>query len=132
MHKDRLMLKQVPSARKLARLNRRQRKKLRVGKFQELVFEVRIRFHQPMEEARLDTFLDGVIELIEARQLVVGGLGGTLPLLATDGIVSALKRGSPTEEDRQAVLDWARRRPEVADAAVGELVDGWYGWDDAP
>jgi len=54
----------------------------------------------------------------------VGGLGGTLPLLATDGIVSALKRGSSTEEDRQAVLDWVRQRPEVADAAVGEFVDG--------
>jgi len=56
------MFKQVPSVRKLARLNRRQRKKLRVGEFQELVFEVRIRFHQSMEEARLDTFLDDFIE----------------------------------------------------------------------
>ena len=35
-----LMLKHMPSARKLVRLNRRQRKKLRVGEFQELVFEV--------------------------------------------------------------------------------------------
>jgi len=126
------MLKQIPSARKLARLNRRQRKKLRVGEFQERAFEVRIRLHQPIEEARLDTFLDDFIELIESRSLVVGGFSGTLPLLATDGIVSTLKRGSPTEEDRQAVLDWVRQRPEVADAEVGEFVDGWYGWDDAP
>ena len=126
------MLKQIPSVRKLASLNRRQRKKLRVGEFQELVFEVRIRFHQTMEEARLDTFLDDFIELIESRHLVVGGFGGALPLLATDGIVSTLKRGSPTEEDRQAVLDWVRQRPEVAEVEVGEFVDGWYGWDDAP
>lgn len=118
------MLKQIPSAQKLARLNRRQRKKLRVGEFQELVFEVRIHFHQPMEEAWLDTFLDDFIELIESRRLVVGGLGGTLPLRATDGIVSASKRGSPTEEDRRAVLDWVLQRSEVADAEVGELVDG--------
>lgn len=126
------MLKQIPSARKLARLNRRQRKKLRVGDFQELVFEIRIRFHQTMEEARLDTFLDDFIELIESRRLVVGGFGGTLPLLATDGIVSTFKRGSPTEEDRQAVLDWVRQRPEVAEVEAGEFIDGWYGWDDAP
>jgi uncharacterized protein YggL (DUF469 family) len=51
----------------------REGKKLRVGEFQELVFEVRIRFHQTMEEARLDTFLDDFIELIESRRLVVGG-----------------------------------------------------------
>ena len=126
------MLKQIPSARKLARLNRRQRKKLRVGEFQELVFEVRIRFHQAMKEARLDTFLDDLIELTESRRLAVGGFVGTLPLLATEGIVSTLKRGSPTEEDRQAVLNWVRQRPEVAEVEVGDFVDGWYGWDDEP
>ncbi len=86
------MFQQLPSVRKLARMNRRQHKKLRVGGFQELVFEVRIRFHQPMEETRLGIFLDDFIELIESRRLVVGGLGGSLPLLATDGIVSTLKR----------------------------------------
>jgi len=92
IYKDRLMFQQLPSVRKLARMNRRQHKKLRVGGFQELVFEVRIRFHQPMEETRLGIFLDDFIELIESRRLVVGGLGGSLPLLATDGIVSTLKR----------------------------------------
>jgi len=70
------MLKHMPSVRKLARLNRRQRKKLRVGEFQELVFEASIRFGQPMEGSRLDAFVDGFIDRIESRRLVVGGLGG--------------------------------------------------------
>lgn len=124
------MLNHAPSARKLSRLNRRQRKKLRVGEFQELVFEVRMRFHQPMGDAALDGFMDELFDLVESRRLAVGGLGGRLPLLETDGVISAWKRGSPTEKDRQAVLDWLQRQPEVATAEVGAFVDAWYGWDD--
>jgi uncharacterized protein YggL (DUF469 family) len=126
------MLRHPSSAQKLARLNRRQRKKLRVGEFQELVFEVRIRFRQPMRDAALDAFVDGFIDLIESRRLIVGGLGGRLPLLETTGIVSTRERGSPTEENRLAVLDWLLRRPDVAEAEAGGFVDGWYGWEDAP
>ncbi|UZR28133.1 YggL family protein [Methylococcus mesophilus] len=126
------MLNRLPSAGKLLRMNRRQRKKLRVGEFQERVFEVRMRFHNPMDDAAHDDFLDGFIALIESRHLAVGGLGGQLPLMETDGIVSAWGRGSPTEEDRQAVLDWLRRHPRVAGAEAGDFMDGWYGWDDAP
>ncbi|UZR28048.1 YggL family protein [Methylococcus mesophilus] len=126
------MLNRLPSAEKLLRMNRRQRKKLRVGEFQERVFEVRMRFHKPMDDAAHDDFLDGFIALIESRHLAVGGLGGQLPLMETDGIVSAWGRGSPTEEDRQALLDWLRRHPCVASAEAGDFMDGWYGWDDAP
>ena len=101
-----------------------------MGEFQELCFEIRIRFQQPIDEEMLDTFLDNFIQWIESRRLIVGGLGGALPLLATSGVISALKRGSPSEEDRQATLHWVRQQPEVVDAEVGEFVDGWYGWDD--
>jgi hypothetical protein len=123
------MLKPPLSAGRLCRLNRRQRKKLRLGEFQELVFEIRVRFHQPLDEAAYDPFLDAFIEFIESCQLAVGGLGGRLPLAETDGIISAWGRGSPVEEDRQAILAWLHERPEVAFAEVGEFVDGWYGWD---
>jgi uncharacterized protein YggL (DUF469 family) len=123
------MLKQIPSARKLARLNRRQRKKLRVGEFQELVFEVSIRFGQPMEGTRLDAFVDGFIDLIESRRLAAGGGGGGLK---AEWVVSTWSRGSTTEEDRRAVLDWLLPHPEVVDAKASALIDGWYGWEDAP
>lgn len=88
-------------------------------------------FRQPLAEPAYDVLLDAFIELIESRRLIVGGLGGQPPLVEADGIVSAWGRGSPAEEDRQAVLDWLRHRPEVASAEVGEFVDGWYGWEDA-
>lgn len=123
------MLKHMPSVRKLARLNRRQRKKLRVGEFQELVFEISIRFRQPMEGSQLDAFVDEFIDLIEPRRLIVGGIGGRLPLLETEGIVSTWGKGSTTEEDRRAALDWLLRHPDVAGAETGAFIDGWYGWE---
>lgn len=126
------MVNRVPSARKLRCLNRRQRKKLHVGEFKESVFEVRIQFHQPMDDTVHDAFLDEFIDLIESRHLAVGGLGGRLPLRETDGMVSAWGRASTTEMDRIAVLGWLRKRPEVVSADTGDLVDGWYGWEDSP
>lgn len=124
------MLDSLPSARRLRRLNRRQRKKLHVGEFQELVFDVRMAFRQPLDEATHSTLLDAFIAMIETRGLIVGGLGGRLPLTRTDGVIAARGRGSPTEADRQAVLDWLTKRPEVERAVAGEFVDGWYGWGD--
>lgn len=126
------MLNRLPSTRRLRRLNRRQRKKLHVGEFQELVFEITITFREPLDESACEVLWDAFIDLVEARRLLVGGLGGRLPLIATDGIVSAQGRGSPTEEDRQTLLHWVRQRPEVAGADAGEFVDGWYGWEDMP
>lgn len=125
------MLKNVPSTRSIRRLNRRQRKKLHVGDFQELVFEVLIRFRSPLEEGSYNAFLDEFVALIESRHLAVGALGGRVPFVETDGIVLAWGRGSPTDEDRQAVVDWLRQHPEVAAAEAGEFVDAWYGWGKA-
>lgn len=42
------MLNRPPSAGRLRWLNRRQRKKLRVGEFRERVFEVRMTFRRPL------------------------------------------------------------------------------------
>jgi len=120
------MLKRSPSNGKLNSLNRRQRKKLRVGEFQELVFEIRIQFGQPMDDATLDTFWDDFIDWVESRRLAVGARSD---LVKMDGVISAWGRGSPTEADRQALLDWLRLRSEVASAEAGDFVDGWYGWD---
>lgn len=125
------MSSRSPSAGKLRRLNRRQRKKLRVGEFRECVFEVRMVFRLPLEETAHTELLDAFIAMIESRGLVVGGLGGRLPLTRTDGVIAARGRGSPSEADRQAVLEWLTKRSEVERVDAGELVDGWYGWDDA-
>lgn len=63
------MLSRAPSSRKLSRLNRRQRKKLRVGEFQELVFKVMFTISQPGSDPKNYDFLDAFLDLIESRDL---------------------------------------------------------------
>lgn len=112
----------APTGKRLRRLKPRQRKKLHVGEFQQLVFEVKAALKTDINE---DALLDDLIELIESRKLYFGGSVGQGKI---DGIVSA-GIGSPSEEDRQAVLQWLRSRAEVTDATAGEFADAWYGWN---
>lgn len=116
------------SAGRLRRLTRRQRKKLHAGEFQQLLFEAKVRFQQPLDDAAYDPFMEAFTDFVESRQLIIAGFGGQLPLVETDGVVASMGRGSPTEEDRQAVLAWLRARPEVAHAEVEDFVDAWHGW----
>lgn len=96
-----------------------------MGEYQELVFEVRVRFCSPMSDASHGDFLDGFIGPIESRRLAVCGMSGQLPLTETDGVVSAWGRGSPTEADRKALLDWLQQRPRwQAHKPVISLMDG--------
>lgn len=89
---------------------------------QNLVFEIRMIFSQPQEKAAYDVFLDDFIEFIESRRLTIGGIGGQLPLLKADGIVSSWEKSLPSEEDRLAVLDWLKQRREVVSAEAGALM----------
>lgn len=124
-------MNQLPSTGRLKRLNRRQRKKLLVGEFQELVFEVRLAFKAPLDESAYDTLIDAFIDMTESRHLIIGGFGGSLPLTEMDGLVSKVGPGSVSEADRAAVREWLEQRPEASKVELGELVDGWYGWDQA-
>ncbi|WP_455233309.1 50S ribosome-binding protein YggL [Geopseudomonas aromaticivorans] len=44
-------------------------------------------------------------------------------------MISPIGRGTATDDDRQAVLEWLEAWPGVEHVAVGDLIDGWYGWD---
>lgn len=121
-------VKKQNSLQRTARLNRRQRKKLYLGEFQETIFEIHIRFLHVLSERGYDQFLDAFIAFIESRKLLVAGLGGCLPPLEIDGVISVNGRGSPVLADRLAVVDWLRAYPDVAEAEAGEFVDAWYGW----
>ena len=118
------------SCRKIRHMNRRQRKKMHVAEFQEFVFEIELTFRQSFDEAAYDIFIDDLIGLIESRGLSVGGLGGAIFLKKTSGTISASSRGSPTEEDRQAIQFWLQQRADIAAFDVGPFVDGWHGWDE--
>lgn len=98
--------------------SRRLRKKLRLGEFQELGFFYEATIKDDVDE---HAFIDGLLsEAIEPNGLGFGGwVGG--------GAVSKLSRGSVSEDERQAVLDWLARCPEVQSLSATGLVDMWHG-----
>ena len=113
---------------RVARLTPRQRKKQRVGEFQELSFEVDVVFHAPMNGEPYDDFLTAFAHFLESRNLLAGGFGGAMPLVETGGVVARIERGSVSEDDAQTVVAWLRARPEVVDAKASHLFDAWYGY----
>ena len=101
------------------RHNLRQRKKLHLGEFKELGFNVEIEFVDGMSDAAQDAFLDDFVgQVIEVRGLMYGGS-------FSYGFVCRDTRSDASEEDRAAVQAWMAQRAEVVSATVSELVDAW-------
>src|SRR5439155_7133857 len=105
-------------------VRKRLRKKLHVGEFQELGFEVRFRVADNLSHDAFDAVVDAFIsQAIEAHGLLCGG-GGKNP--EWNVFVTREGRGSATEEHLQAIETWLASRPEVNAVQIGPLVDAWY------
>jgi uncharacterized protein YggL (DUF469 family) len=116
------------SASRMRRLNPRQRKKLRVGEFKEHCFDIELVFHTPMRGEPYHDFINDFFGFLEQRGLLGGGFGGREPFSETEGVIANIERGSPDEEDREAVVQWLRGRPEVVDARAKDFKDAWHGY----
>ena len=100
--------------------NQRMRKKLRVGEFQELGFDVSFELRPELVEDELIRFWDTfILDAIERNGLSYGG--------GTNGFASVWGRGSATEMHRENVRSWLSSRAEVLSVSVGPLFDAWYG-----
>ncbi len=117
------MIQFPPSKRRIRQLNPRQRKKLRLGEFQELVFALRWTNRQDLNEAEQDAQLDELIELVESRGLL---FGGGFSRQGGDGIVTRAGRSSTSQADRDALVEWLSKHHAVQAVEAGEFVDGWY------
>jgi uncharacterized protein YggL (DUF469 family) len=107
----------------VAPVRKRLRKKLRVGDFREVGFEVRFRISDEVDEAGLGGFWDAFIgDAIEGGGLACGGGCGR----KYDLFVFRPGRASATEEDRQAIGSWLERHAHVSDTHIGPLVDAWH------
>jgi hypothetical protein len=105
-------------------VKKRLRKKLHVGEFQELGFEVRFQVADSLSHDAFDAMVDAFIsQAIEAPGLLCGG-GGKNPEFSV--FVTRRGRGSVTEEHRHAIERWLAARPEVNAVRIGPLVDAWY------
>lgn len=100
--------------------SRRLRKKLCVGEFQELGFELNLEFKGDLTEEAVDAFLDAfLVEAMDANGLdYVGG--------DDFGLVCSAKRGSVTEAQRAAVEAWLKARNELTKIELSPLLDAWY------
>lgn len=106
-----------------AKHNHRQRKKLRIGEFQEMGFSATARFLPDTSPAQREAILDAFIAFIEEN--------GMLAAVSTSTdfdafIISDAPRGSTTEEQRAAVQIWLSTQKCVTETAVAEMVDAWH------
>lgn len=112
---------------KRLKLKKRLRKKLHVGEFQELCFEINAQLKTDLNETDFDKFVDDfILEAIERNQLEFGGGGNPEKW---NGFASLSKKyGSPTDNHREKVRNWLEKRAEVVEYEIGNLRDAWYGW----
>ena len=104
------------------RLNRRQRKKQRLGEFQEMGFSVSWGFRSVLDEQASDGFFDRFISMIESRGLCcAGGYSAD----GGDCFIARLGRGTVTPEDHSAVVAWLQDAHPVVRVNAGALVDNW-------
>ena len=110
-------------------MNKRLRKKKRIGEFRELGF--RVQFETPgLNKEQTDALCDRwLAEAIESQGLICGGACGPVEW---DGFVQLDHRGSATDEHRQAVTKWLESQTSVKKVQVSPLIDAWYGPFDAP
>lgn len=99
-------------------------KKLYVGEYAVLGFEVSFKFSE-IDELVFDTFFNDIVEFVESRNLILGGAGGSQSFVI---YVSSYGRYiSATEEDRSAFEQWLAARDFIVDGDVAPLSDAYYG-----
>lgn len=110
-------------------MNKRQRRKHRLGEFRELGFELRFSTPGSWSEEGQDVFREECIDQVEALGLAVGGGTG----IHWGVFVTALRdRGTVTAEQRQALLRWLAGRPELSELHAGVLEDAWHPAESSP
>ena len=105
-------------------MKKRLRKKRRLGEFREYGFELTFAIHPSLTADEVDAVTDAFIDLIESRNLQIGGGGNH----SWSVFVQGPSRGSATEQDREAILRWLSQHEHVVNATAGPLRDAWHGW----
>ena len=100
--------------------SRRLRKKLCVGEFKELGFDLDLSFPEGTDEDGVDAFFSRFFtEVVDPQGLIYGGSDDS-------GFVCLAGRGSVSEAQRAEVEKWLAGAKELQGYRVGELADAWY------
>ena len=105
-------------------MKKRIRKKLYLGEFRELGFEVEAQFRGGVDAAGRDAFLERFVDAVAREGLAFGG--GT-SAAGLDGFLTLDHRGSATEQHRERVQALLSGDAAIASPKVGPLVDAWHG-----
>ena len=105
----------------------RLKKKLYVDEFATLGFSIQYEFSHEFTVAEQDGFLDGLLDIIEAHELL---FAGGCSRVSGDGVVYSNKRyGSVTKQDQQIINDWLASNEKLANFQVKPLFDLTYECD---
>ena len=102
--------------------NRRLRKKLHLGEFQEMGFTVSAACAPGWGESERDAAMHGLLDAVAARGLIFGGGDSAQGM---DGHIGLATRGSASEEDRTAILATLQALGFV-EVVVAPLEDAWF------
>lgn len=111
------------SRQRLKRLKPRQRKKLRVGEFQELGFTVIANLKEDIASSAYDGLLDAWLDIVEQQGVSFGGHFSDGQL---DGIVFPVNGVAVTTDILATLNAWLSARAEVSNVECSELLDVWH------
>lgn len=118
----------IPRGR-LTQWNQRQRKKLRVGEYQEFVFRFCLSFSAAQDDALLKQFFDDFYDFLETLKLSAACFPELPPIQTIEGIVQSDGVTRLNAEHQTKVLAWFKTQAQISNSEVGELIDAWHGWD---
>jgi uncharacterized protein YggL (DUF469 family) len=108
----------------VAQMNRRQRKKQRVGEFTELGFTLRATLSSELDDAAQDQLLDAWLNLLDQQGVSFGGQfdpSGTL-----EGVVFPVTSNTVSDDARRTLLDWLKSNKAVTVVEASKLQDIWH------
>jgi uncharacterized protein len=109
--------------RTLKNKSKRVQKKLYLGDFAMLGFEISAKFANE-DESEIDTLIDDLMEFTETKNM---GFGGGYTIKSVDGFISSsVLYNSPSEDDRLALEKWLRKQANLTDVEVGNFIDANY------
>jgi uncharacterized protein len=103
-------------------MNKRLRKKKRVGEFQELGIEVSCVVSLGSKSLEFDVWCDDFVLMIESLSLICGGGGES----DTWSVFVCKNKGSVTEENRQSISNWLSENKHVENFEVSGFFDVWH------
>ncbi|MEC4722010.1 50S ribosome-binding protein YggL [Noviherbaspirillum sp. CPCC 100848] len=103
--------------------NLRQRKKLRLGEFQEFGFNVTAKRAKELSTSEHQQFVDRLFDALIEHGLLFGGV---FEDDLKGFVVVRAPRGSVTEAQRDIFKTWLETCHELSDIQVGPLKDAWY------